>query len=511
MVKNLLKCQKVPNIDLSPKRLVFKGGETSGYESEPKPKVPQTEVAKPANETPKKPGNVFDVFDTFKTGERVPASSIRLSPPYFKSVDEYEKNAKGEILSPWSGLPMTPYALFCAREADAKYPAIYKIKHDVPPDTMPAKLELPAGKELFVFGGPHNGRGVADRVAGEYKNTKLNFYSGNTLEEMLAQAKGLSGMPKDKLDGSTATIMVDPEVFFGDKDAKTLGNTLTELCKTLKDYGMKVTVSTAAPIGGYFDDKGGLTTKESQMSGWKKTEAARDKRSYFNEAIRKLFLAKNGVDKVLETDMAFQDYQDSARMHPDYINKTGNASHMSAEAFDLAARIWASGINAVNGAAPADRSKDKPRKQVGTVSESIEINADIPAKKPLAKTENFSGKERLNNLIQVLKDMADGKFPDKPRDFKDKALADLEWAKTQEIDVGTIEKLEKDLKTEMPKLLVKIAEQYVQVLKDSPTKPTEYNTSLAIAAIDEAEKAGVDKEKIVSLKKAVREAVEAKD
>lgn len=437
------------------------------------------------------------VVEIFTSPEIAPAKMIRPSAPHLKTVDEYPKDAEGHIMHPFLNRRLSDAEIAQQREWDKKLPAIYRMDHDVPPEEMPSKLELPPGKELYVFGGEHNAKGVVDKMSNAYPANKMNFYPGQSLDEMVTKAKALGDqVPKEQLKGATATVMVDPDVFFGDKDAKSMEAALKELCKTLKDYGMQVTVSTAPPIGDYFYDKGGPADFGAQKADWKKTEAARDKRSVFNELVRKLYLGKESVDKVLEADVGFSFYKDSSRIHPDYRS---NNAYLNGAGLDLAAKIFAAGINKANGveSVPGVAPKIVPtvvsNPDVTPIDYVPEFSADIP--------ETVTA--RLEKLVQIVKELREGKADEKPSEEIAKIKNEIQWAKDQGVEVEQIAQLDQDFQKEIPKVLLKFAEARLKTFSDAYVKPSAYEVHQAILAIEEAEKAGADKEKVVELKKAV--------
>jgi len=73
--------------------------------------------------------------------------------------------------------------------------------------------------------------------------------------------------------------------------------------------------------------------------------------------------------------------------------------------------------------------------------------------------------------------------------------------KDQGVDPAQIDLLEKDLQLEMPKVLLQYAESRVKNLSYAMAKPSAYEVHQVILAIEEAEKAGADKEKTAELKK----------
>jgi hypothetical protein len=488
------------NWSIAPKRLIYKNekpAEQPSSDDKEKPKA-----------APKSYGNIYDVFKSLQKGEAVPASAMRVSVPRFKSVDEYPRNAKGQILDPVFGRVMNAYQLHCAREWYDKLPAVYKMEHDPVPDAMPEKLAIPADKELFLFGGANNGKGAFDQLSGQYKDNKMNFLQGQTLAEMIEQAKTLqTKYGKEKLAGSTAAIMVDPDIFFDGTSAEKIDADLKELCKTLKGLGLKVAVAGAPQIEDYFYGEGGPKNKDEQRANYKKTEVPREKRSKFNETIRKIQMSGGDIDKVFETDVPLQHFLMGTNLHPDY-RKTG--SYLNDNGLNMVARIFADGINRLNSAvvAPGKVKEGEvveagAQKPVGDGGKKP--NFDVPKVSP---TGEKNPRERVERLIKVLQMLREGKMVDQPREVVNQAARDIEWAKQEGIDPAQVEELEKNLKVEMPKLLLRFAEAKVDALSKEGRHPDALEIYEAIVAVEEAEKVGVDKEKIATMKKKIQEVKE---
>lgn len=489
-MSKLLSCKQSLSASIfAAKRSVFKAG----------PEAPKDAAPEKGKEQKKEgPKDILQALATIGTNEVLSPKELRMSAPCFRTPDQYPRDAEGHILSMVTGRRMTDAEIKRDWEFYDKLPAIYKIKHDVPPDTMPEKLDLPKGKELFVIGGEHHAGKVADKLSAQYKDTKVNFMQGQTLGDMVKAAQGMGDkFPKEKLAGSTVTLMVDPDIFFTEQSAKDMENQLGELVKILKGYGLNVAFATAAPIGDYYYEQGGPTSQFEQLKDWKKTDAARDKRSAFNECVRKLFLNKGGVDRVMETDMAFEFYKAHGRIHPEYRDKN---AYLNGNGIDLAARIFAQGINVANGG-PANPGNGVVPKEGGggkieapaVIVESAKPLNVPPINPPVELAEG--PKLRMESLVRTIAAMRDGTLTAKPNEVIEKALRDIQWAKDQGIDVAQIEAVEKDLKKELPKFLITFAEARVdQILKTKP-KPTEYNLAQTIIAVDDAQKALNEAEK----------------
>lgn len=490
---------------MAPQRLIFK------HEKAPEQMPPSDSQEKP-KPAPKSYGSIYDVFKSAQAGEAVPASAVRVSVPRFKPVEEYPRDEKGRILDPVFKRPMSAYQIACAREWYNKLPAVYRMEHDPVPEAMPEKLALPAGKELFLFGGANNGKGVLDHLSAQYKDSKMNFFQGQTLAEMVVQAKSLEGKySKEQLAGSTAAIMVDPDIFFDQTSYEKMEGDLKELCKILKGLGLKVAVSGAPQIDDYFyEGKDGPKSRNEQRNNYLRTAGPRDKRSKFNEAIRQMQMSGGDIDKVLECDIPLQHFLLGVNLHPDYRK---NGSYLNDNGLDMVARIFADGINRMNGAkvAPAKPKEGGPASAGNDEAEARgadaakEPNFDAPGFSPTAER---NPRERMERLIRVVRLLREGKMVDQPREVLNQAVRDIEWAKREGIDPTEVETLEKNLKEEMPKLLLRFAEAKVADLTREGHQPDSLEVYEAIIAVEEAEKAGADKEKIAALKKAIQGAKE---
>ena len=471
------------------KRSIFKAGPEAPKEGAPE------KGKEPKKEGPK---DILQALATIGTNEVLSPRELRVSAPCFRTPDQYPRDAEGHILSMVTGRRMTDAEIKRDWEFYEKLPALYKIKHDVPPDAMPEKLDIPKGKEVFVIGGEHHAGKVAEKLSGQYKDTKVNYLQGQTLNDMVKAAQDMGDkFSKEILAGSTVTMMVDPDIFFTEQSDKEMEAQLNQLVKILKGYGLNVAFATAAPIGDYFYEQGGPTSKFEQMKDWKKTYAARDKRSSFNEAIRKLFLNKAGVDRVIETDMSLEFYKEPTRIHPEY---RGNNAYLNDNGIDMAARIFAQGINVANGGPSNPGSGVKPKEGGGSKVEAPAVIVESarplnlpPINPPVELAEG--PKLRMESLVRTIAAMRDGTLTAKPNEVIEKALRDIQWAKDHGVDVADIEAVEKDMKRELPKFLITFAEARVtEILKTKP-KPTEYNLAQTIIAIDDAQKALNEAEK----------------
>lgn len=489
MSKLLLCKQSYLGSYLLPKRSVFKAGPEAPKEGAPE---------KGKAEKKEGPKDILQALATIGTNEVLSPKELRMSAPCFRTPDQYPRDAEGHILSMVTGKRMTDAEIKRDWEFYDKLPAIYKIKHDVPPDTMPEKLDIPKGKEVFVIGGEHHAGKVAEKLSSQYKDTKVNFMQAQSLGDMIKAAQDMEGKyPKEKLAGSTVTLMVDPDIFFTEQTAKDMENQLSQLVKILKGYGLNVAFATATPIGDYYYEQGGPGSKFEQMKDWKKTDAARDKRSAFNEAVRKLFLNKGGVDRVMEADMSFGFYKEHTRLHPEYRSKN---AYLNDNGIDLAARIFAQGINVVNGGQANPGNGVIPKEGGGSKIEAPAVIVESakplnvpPINPPVELAEG--PKLRMENLVRTIAAMRDGTLTAKPNEVIEKALRDIQWAKDQGVDVAQIEAVEKDMKRELPKFLVTFAEGRVAEILKAQLKPTEYNLSQTIIAVDDAQKALNEAEK----------------
>lgn len=401
-----------------------------------------------------------------------------------KVIEQYE------ILDPKTKMPLNYMQLAQERAWEQRLPAIYKIKHEVPPENMPDRLEIPEGKKAYVFGGDHHARGIQENLAGKYGKEKIEFKNVNKIGDLtdrVQELAGLSGPEREKLQGSTATIIFDPDLFFeSGVNYETLRGALEKACGILKnDLKMKVVVAAVPPIGDYYvqqydaQRKGQLSRPEEEAFH-DRTKDARETRVQLNEWMRKTRMAGGVVDGVLDLDFHFANPRLGTLLWPD-LRDTG--AYLNKKGLEFATKIVAGGVNSAN----------------GTPKEATQNVAEAPhgflSPKGMLSLEEKPAAQRFGHLAQLVQSMQTGQESEKPL-FQAEYMKELDWAKSFGFTDDDIQRLVSAPDRMTPILLQQYAEKWVKIAEENHESVFEEQ---AKKAISQANILGAEPEKIKGL------------
>lgn len=401
-----------------------------------------------------------------------------------KVVEQYE------ILDPKTKMPLNYMQLAQERAWEQRLPAIYKIKHEAPPQNMPNGLEIPEGKKAYVFGGDHHAKGIQENLANQYGKEKVEFKPVNKIKDLndrVQEFANLSPDEKRKIEGSTATIIFDPDLFFEPGvDYQALRGALEKACGTLKnDLKMKVVVAAVPPIGDYYvqqydTQRKGQLSRPEEEAFHNRTKDARETRVQINEWMRKTQMAGGVVDGVMDLDFHFANPRLGTLLWPD-LRDTG--AYLNTKGLEFATRIVAGGVNSVNGT---------PKEATQNVAEAPR---EFLSPKGMLSLEQKPAAERFRHLVQLVQDMRAGQESDKPL-FQAEYMKELDWARGVGFSDEDIQRLVGAPDRMTPIFLQEYAEKWVSIAEGNHETLFEEQ---AKKAISEANVLGADPEKIKGL------------